>query len=233
MKILIVDDHPLFVEGVRPALEKLSATVELLSARSSQEARELMDSHDDLKLILLDLSLPDEDGLSLLRSSRAFLDKAPVVLLTASRRLSDMQAALAAGAKGYICKSSTLEVVRSALSLVIAGGVYIPPEMIQDATGEFQQLEETTNAAAVTRATIRLTPRQTEVLKLLVDGQGRSNKEIANLIGCSEATIKVHVTALLKAMDVSNRVQLQTAARQLGLQGVERRQPDQQGDIKA
>lgn len=216
MEILIVDDHPLFLEGISPLLEKLVSNVELFTAQTSQVALELMDSHQNLELILLDLNLPDTNGLSLLQSSRERLPKTPVVMLTASTRHSDMQSALSEGAKGYICKSSTNPVVLNALSLVLAGGIYIPPEMVQGIhTDSFEQYAKA-KPVNRTNKSIYLTPRQIEVLTLLIDGKGRrTNKDIANALDCSEATVKVHITALLKAMDVSNRIELQIVAKEL------------------
>ena len=126
MKIMVVDDHPLCLEGMRLILDKLGSNVELLIAHSCTTAVDLMDAHSDVNLILLDLRLPDADGFTLMTASFERIPQAPVVILFASTRRSDMQQALAAGAKGFICKSSPPSVVLNALNLVLAGGIYTP-----------------------------------------------------------------------------------------------------------
>jgi DNA-binding NarL/FixJ family response regulator len=157
------------------------------------------------------------DGFIVLKTSLENNPDVPVVILSASTQRGDMQRALAAGAKGFICKSSSPSVVINALRLVLAGGVYIPPEMVT--VGNFTGTAGNTDSALENtgRKSIHLTPRQLEVLSFLTDGKGRSNKEIARKLGCSEATVKVHVTSILKSLGVVNRIQVKDAAEKLGL----------------
>lgn len=216
MLILLVDDHPLFLEGIKPLLEKLHNNVELLIAQSFQSAHDFMDSHPDIELVLLDLNLPDTDGFILLQASLERLPETPVVMLTASTQRSDMQRTLSKGARGYICKSSAPAIVLNALNLVLAGGIYIPPEMVQQSQASYLE-KNLASDMNVELSDVHLTPRQREVLDLLVDGRGLSNKHIARFLDCSEATVKAHVTALLKTMNVKNRGQVKKAAEELGL----------------
>ncbi len=217
MKILIVDDHPLFLEGIKPIIDKLGGDTVLLIADCCRNALDSVRQHSDLSLILLDLRLPDMDGFVVLKTSIENNPDIPVVILSASTLRSDMKRTLAAGAKGFICKSSSPPVVVNALRLVLAGGVYIPPEMV--AVGSFTSTVGNADPAAEINGqqNIHLTPRQLEVLSLLTDGKGRSNKEIARTLRCSEATVKVHVTSILKSLGVKNRIQVMNAAKKLGL----------------
>ncbi len=217
MKTLIIDDHPLFLEGIKPVINKLGDNVELLTANCCEAALGLVPQHSDLSLVLLDLRLPDMDGIIVLKTSHENNPDVPVVILSASTQRGDMQRALAAGAKGFICKSSSPSVVINALRLVLAGGVYIPPEMV--AVGNITDIASHSDSVSENncRQSIHLTPRQLEVLSLLTDGKGRSNKEIARKLGCSEATVKVHVTSILKSLGVVNRIQVKDAAEKLGL----------------
>ena len=217
MKILIIDDHPLFLEGIKPVVNKLGENVELLTANCCEAALGLVPRHSGLSLVLLDLGLPDMDGYIVLKTSLENNPDVPVVILSASTQRDDMQRALAAGAKGFICKSSSPSVVINALRLVLAGGVYIPPEMVT--VGNVTSTAGTTDSVSENNGqqSIHLTPRQLEVLSLLADGKGWTNKEIARKLGCSEATIKVHVTSILKSLGVVNRIQVKDAAEKLGL----------------
>lgn len=217
MKILIIDDHPLFLEGIKPVIDKLGDSLELLTADCCETALELISQHSDLSLILLDLQLPDRDGFFVLEASLKLNPDLPVVILSASTQRAEMQRALKAGAKGFICKSSSPSMVVNAIGLVLAGGFYIPPEMVM--VGNFSAIADNTDSALEnnSRQSINLTPRQLEVLCLLADGSGRSNKEIGRMLGCCEATVKAHVTSILKSLGVKNRMQVSKAAEKLGL----------------
>ena len=217
MKVLIIDDHPLFLEGIKPVLAKLDDNVELLIANCCETALSLLQQHSDLALILLDLKLPDMNGFNVLKVSSEYNPQLPVVILSASTRLGDMQHAFAAGAKGFICKSSSPSVVINALSLVLSGGVYIPPEIMT--VGDFSGTLDNSNSTLENncRKSIQLTPREIEVVSLLTNGEGWSNKEIAKSLGCCEATIKAHVTSILKSLGVKNRIQVVDAVQKLGL----------------
>lgn len=206
MKILIVDDHALFREGICHVLNALEDEVSILEAANYDRAVQNASEHPDLDLVLLDLNMPGKDGFSALDTFTHLYPALPVVILSASNQRSDMQRALNAGAMGYIPKDTTTTVMLGALRLILSGGVYVPPSIAQ---------QQNTNAQTINHHSNGVTPRQLEVLTLLI--QGHSNKEIAKELKLAESTVKMHVTSILKSLGVSNRTQAVLAAEKLGL----------------
>lgn len=214
MKILVADDHALFREGLRYVLARLDDAVEVLEARDGAEALALASRQPDLELVLMDLAMPGMDGVAGLRALRARIPSVPVVILAASEEPDDVRLVLDGGAMGFIPKSSTSDVMLSALRLVLAGGVYLPPALLDRSPAARGPLPR----RATSLEGLGLTPRQHDVLRLL--GRGKSNKEIAQALGLAEGTVKLHVSAILRALDVENRTQaVIAAARLLGLAG--------------
>lgn len=201
MKILIVDDHNLFREGLCHILARMDKEVTILEASNCDSAMQYVSSHPDLDLILLDLNLPGKDGFSALSNLSEKYPALPVVILSASNQRSDMQRALDSGAMGYIPKETSSSIMLNALQIIMSGGIYIPSNMAQ-----LNNVNETDKVATH----FNLTPRQTEVLALLVDGS--SNKKIAQELSLTESTVKVHITSIFKAMNVKNRTQAAMAA---------------------
>ncbi len=217
MKILVVDDHPLILEALRLVLQRLEATVEVVEAPSAEAGRRLAAEHPDLDLLLLDLTLPGVNGLELLEELRQDYPAVPVVVLSASERPEDVVRALDLGAMGYIPKTSSNEVMLQALRLVFSGGIYVPRAAIA------QQAQLTPVSATRTSAPgsvlapheLGLTERQIEVLALIL--QGLPNKLICRQLNLSEGTVKIHVAAILRALNVHNRTQAVIEASRLGL----------------
>lgn len=221
MKILLVDDHALFRDGLRYVLQQMDEQVTIEEAQSSSEALSIVEKAPDLDLVLLDLGLPGMDGFGVLKILRERYPGIPVVIVSASSYSQDVRRALDMGAMGFIPKSSTSQVMLSALRLVFSGGVYLPPALLEesdqlatyDNSFGFRRSEDT--AAELTR--LGFTERQIQVLKLMA--QGQSNKHIARALNVAEGTVKIHVTAILKALNVSNRSQAIIAASRLGITG--------------
>lgn len=207
MKILLVDDHPLFIEGMRGILKRLHEHIVIHTAGSCEEALELTENDDDMDLVLLDLNLPGMSGLDGLQQLRHQLPATPIVLLSASEDRNKVLRAIELGAKGYIPKSSSSDIIITALQLVLSGGVYLPMAVL-DAVNSAQS--KTSNADGQT-----LTPRQVEVLSLIAEGH--SNKSIANHLSMAENTVRVHVGAILRFLDVTNRTEAGVAASRMGL----------------
>lgn len=207
MKILLVDDHPLFIEGIRTVLQRLNDDVVIQAAGSCEEAIELTADDDDVDLLLLDLNLPGVSGLDGLLQLRPQLPATPIVLLSASEDRNKVLRAIELGAKGYIPKSSSPDIIITALQLVLSGGVYLPMAVLD--TVNSSQLK-TCNADGQT-----LTPRQVEVLSLVAEGL--SNKAIANRLSMAENTVRVHISAILRFLDVTNRTEAGVAASRMGL----------------
>jgi len=206
MKILLVDDHPLFLEGMRGVLQKLDEAVSIHTSGSCEEALALVDN-DDFDLVLLDINLPGMSGLDGLQQIRDQLPATPLVVLSASEDRSKVLSAIELGAKGFIPKSSTPDIMITALQLVLSGGVYLPMAVL-DMVNSAQL--KTGNAEGQT-----LTPRQIEVLKLLAGGH--SNKAIGTQLAMAENTVRVHVSAILRFLEVNNRTEAGVAAAQMGL----------------
>ena len=210
MKILVADDHALFREGLGYVLRGLGEPVETLHAHDGAAALELAEAHPDLDLVLLDLAMPGIDGLAGLRLLRARYPAMPVVILSGSEEPADVRLALDAGALGFISKSSSADVMLSALRLVLSGGLYVPPSYLERTQGMAVPI------AASSVDSLGLTPRQLDVLRLL--GRGHSNKEIARILELAEGTVKLHISAILRTLGVHNRTRaVVAAARLLGL----------------
>ncbi|VAX13850.1 two component transcriptional regulator, LuxR family [hydrothermal vent metagenome] len=209
MKILLIDDHPLFRAGIATILKTLTEQVQLLEASSCEEALELIPEQDDFDLLLLDLNLPGIDGLAGLQKLRHGTPSTPIVVLSASEDSNKIKEAIAQGAKGYIPKSAAGEVIISALRLVLSGGIYLPMAVFNEDNGNYAS-EKIVNSKGE-----KLTKRQHDVLLLLA--RGKTNKAIAIALKMAENTVRVHVAAILKFLDVNNRTEAAYSAKRLGL----------------
>lgn len=223
MKILIVDDHPLIVQGLTVALHDIDPSVESETAGSADQALAVLDQNTPLALILLDLGLPGAQGLDLLTRIREQRPEVPVVVLSANDDRETVLGSLDAGAMGFISKRSATAVLVSALQLVLSGGVYIPPQVLAavPVAKPVSPIAPIGQSAApegrrVTPSDLGLTERQAEVLALLVEG--KPNKIICRELQVSEGTVKTHVSAILRALNVGNRTQVLFALSRLGVQ---------------
>jgi DNA-binding NarL/FixJ family response regulator len=217
VKILVVDDHVLIREALRGVLKELKPDATVLEASNCSQAMQVIAEHPDLDLILLDLNLPDRDGFSVLTELGERYPAISVVVLSAQQDRGSVVRALDLGALGFIPKSGQREVMLSALQLVFAGGIYIPPEILaRDEPSPPQRDDKTTaaNRPTVSPADLGLTERQVDVLSLMM--QGKSNKAICRILNLAESTVKNHVTAILKGLKVSNRTEAVIAVGKLG-----------------
>lgn len=215
MKVLVVDDHPLIREALRQVLRALAKDIELLEAGSAPDALAAADKSGGLDLILLDLALPGRDGFEVLRELRERYPSFPVVVLSASDQSEVVMRALDAGAMGFIPKTSSNEVLLGALRLVLSGGVYLPAEVLRHSPAPVLVSKSAMAAAGVGYRDLGLTERQAQVLALVV--QGKPNKIVCRELNLAEGTVKIHVTAILKALGVANRTQAVIAVGKLGL----------------
>jgi DNA-binding NarL/FixJ family response regulator len=217
MKVLVVDDHVLIRDALRGVLKELKSDATFLEAADSKQAMKHVAEQNDLGLILLDLHLPDRDGFAVLSELRERYPAISVVVLSATHDRGSVTKALDLGASGFIPKSGQREVMLSALQLIFAGGIYIPPEILARSdlapavSVAPQSYSEKRN---ITPAELGLTGRQIDVLALMM--QGMSNKAICRALDLAEPTVKNHVTAVLKALKVTNRTEAVIAVRELG-----------------
>jgi len=205
MKLMVIDDHTLFRDGLKHVLYQLEDNVQILDAPTCTHALTIAAGVDDLDMVLLDLGLPDMDGFDALRLLHQRFPILPIVVLSASEEQSDAQKSLAEGALGYIPKSSSGQVMLSALRLVFAGGVYLPPFLSHFGMTSSAVSATDHNASKSGTSSQGLTERQLDVLALL--RQGKSNKQIAKELGLTEGTVKVHLAAIYKVLNVTNRTE--------------------------
>jgi DNA-binding NarL/FixJ family response regulator len=215
MKFLVVDDHALIREAMRGVLRELCAEAVVLDAASAAEATCLIGEHPDLALILLDNKLPDRDGVGLLRALREGYPAISVVMQSAFCDRETVIEALDNGALGFIPKTDSREVLLGALRLILAGGTYIPPGVLSRAPPASAPAEKATAPPnRLCPADLGLTERQVDVLALMM--HGKSNKLICRELDLAEPTVKNHVSAILKALNVTNRTEAVLAVAALG-----------------
>ena len=215
MKILVVDDHVLIRDALRGVLKELKDDADVLEASDCRQAMALIaENADDLRLILLDLGLPDRDGFSALSDVRERYPAIAVVVLSGQHDSASVVKALNLGVAGYIPKSGQREVMLRALELVFAGGQYIPPEILDSPPTAPAAKPPVGDRPRPSPAELGLTGRQLDVLALMM--QGKSNKAICRVLNLAEPTVKNHVTAILKALKVTNRTEAVIAVRELG-----------------
>ena len=198
MRILLVDDHTLFREALLHVLKQFDSTAVVIEAATAREAIRMAAHYHDLDLILLDLALPGLNGLSALPELHELRPTTPLVILSASEDSTAVRQALEAGALGYIPKSSSSHEMITALRLVLAGEVYVPPVMLAALEGLEAASVQVTAASVEEGGVEGLTPRQLEVLLLMA--QGLSNKGICKRLNVAEGTVKLHVTAVMRAL---------------------------------
>jgi DNA-binding NarL/FixJ family response regulator len=232
MKALLIDDHPLILSALQTVIEGMGGHVTVAAVASASAARETLAADADFDLVLLDLQLGDADGFDLLAELRAAYPALPVVVVSASDRSEDVLRALDLGAMGFVPKRASNAALYEALHTVMSGGIYVPPMTIT-----FGDPQGPAHAPASSRlngngfahsrpqdlqpamspgrplASLGFTPRQTDVLGLLLKGQ--PNKLIARELNLSVETVKDHVAAVLRTLNVSSRTQAVLAVSQM------------------
>ncbi|HEX4510938.1 MAG TPA: response regulator transcription factor [Burkholderiaceae bacterium] len=220
MRILLVDDHALFREGVALLLRPLVEPLEIWEAGSCDEAFALIERRGPPDLMLLDLGFQGMPGIPGLENMQAFHEQCPdmpLVALSSTDDRATVLQAIDAGAMGFIPKTSTSSILVNALRLVLAKGIYLPPSAF---LGSHAPTPPALPKAASPKAEFRpsdlgLTPRQADVLYQIL--QGKSVKLISRELGLATSTVKAHTTAVLRALNVTTRTQAIVAAGRLGL----------------
>jgi len=222
--LLIADDHPLFREALRGAASRVLPNARIHEAENANALFVLVDRHPDADVLLLDLNMPGVQGFSALIHLRAQHPQLPVVMVSAREERSIMRRALDHGAMGFIPKSADAVTIGVALMRVLDGDRWIP-----DGLGDVPGIsrEEQQIAARVRE----LTPQQFRVLQML--GTGMLNKQIGYELGVSEATVKAHMTAILRKLGVNNRTQAVLMAGHLALDPETRNTPREKEEVPA
>jgi len=203
LKLLVVEDHPIYLEGLSFILKKLSRRVSLKCVHSTYDARMLLTEDQSFDLVLLDLGLPDGGGISVLKFLRDKKIFIPVVILSASEESRDVQCSLKAGASGFISKASGSKEILLAITAVLSGENYLPDFYNKSALYS-EKIEKPF-----------LTPRQNDVLRLVVEGL--PNKRICQRLNLTEHTVKSHMKALFTQLNVHNRTECARVAIELEL----------------
>jgi DNA-binding NarL/FixJ family response regulator len=204
MKILIADDHPLVRDALARVVQQIDREVEVQTVGDQGALQEVLAGALP-DLLIVDLNMPGMAGLEILRGFRDRYPTLTIVVASGQDDPATIRAVLATGANGFIPKSEPPEVLIQALQLVLAGGVYIPA----------RTLERFGDAAGARASDLSgFTPRQHDVLRLLLKGE--PNKSIARQLGLTEGTVKIHIAAILRGMQVRNRTEAVVRARELG-----------------
>lgn len=206
MKILIADDHALFRDGLKLSIEQLDDVTEIVSADSYTQAQKILETSPKPDLVLVDLDMPDQtwnDGLDVLMQTSP---QSLFVVVSATEDIKTIRQVMEKGVRGYITKRSDAKIISAALKLIIEGGTYLPPVLLKG----IENIKTTPESKRET-----LTARQFEVLQYI--SQGLSNKQIAHEMNVSEATIKLHINAMLKALNATNRTQALVNAQKMEL----------------
>jgi len=221
LKILVADDHALMREGIQTVLARFDGDLCLVDASNYEDVFRHLASATDFDLVLLDLTMPGEDPFPGLKRVLATAKETPVIVLSASEDPDDIHHSIELGARGFIPKSVSNEVLVAALELVLSGGVYLPPQLFDYTNSVEYTVGIPANNGTVSRAPNAVPPtitkRQKEVLELLA--LGNPNKAIGHILGLSEGTVRTHVNAIFKLLNVNNRTQAGVCARELGLLG--------------
>lgn len=198
--VLLADDHEICRKGLKPIISQLLPSAEFLEASNYRDSLSALHDNANIALAIIDLNMPGVNSLDDLKELIVKGRDVPFIVLSASDSASDIRAAFDSGVLGYVVKTQTAEVILNALRLVLSGGLYVPPELLQES-------RKTTSC--------KLTQRQLDVLELLV--RGESNKAIARHLRLSEATVKAHLVTILKTLNAKNRTQAVIMAQDLGL----------------
>ena len=208
--VLIADDHPLFRDALQRAVLNAMPSAKVHSADSVFSLLTLIEQYPDADLLLLDLHMPGARGYSALAHIRGQYPGLPTIVVSGHEEARVARRALAHGAAAYIPKSTPGEDIVRAIRAVLDGDVWLPHQLLGGNT------ELKPDEADVAARIAALTPQQFRVLTMLAEGQ--LNKQIAYDLGVSEATVKAHMTAIMRKLGVKNRTQVALAASQLALE---------------
>ncbi len=215
MNVLTVDDHSVFRAGLGPVLKRLDPDVKLFEAYDFDSALRSAADNPDLDLILLDLMMPGMDAFEGLTAIRNLVPHVPLVVVSMIENRRDVLRAVELGALGYIPKTAGLDEMYEALQQVLSGAIYLPPAILRmTRVSEANRPTAGGTAASSDEAWNALTKRQRDVVEFLA--RGLTNSEIADQLGLSESTIRVHVSTILERLQLSNRTQVAVWADRFG-----------------
>jgi two-component system nitrate/nitrite response regulator NarL len=197
VKLLVIDDHPVVLEGLVALLRHSEPSLTVLQAQSAADGLEILHANEYISAVLLDLAMPGLSGVDAIDAFRNARPDLAIIVISARETANEVRQALAHGARGFIPKSSRPQTLLAAVRLVLGGEIYVPPAILGPEASQDRSP--------------KLTPRQLEILDAL--SEGSSNKDIAAMFGLAEKTVKAHVSAIFRALGVVNRTQAAAAHR--------------------
>ena len=220
MKFLIADDHELFLQGLEFVLSKEYPQAEIVLAKSYTDIFKILQKQKDFNLILTDLAMPGDDWLDAIGKMHTMCPDVPIIIISAVFEREILQKTYDLGVSGYISKAFPNNIIIGAINLVLAGGIYIPPEILQMSIKSPSEsvrslLHDLNDSPKPSADNHGITPPQMEVLRCMAEGM--SNKQIAYKLGLSEGTVKIHITLLMRTLEVTNRTAAVSKATQYGL----------------
>ncbi len=209
MKVLIADEQSLFRDGLTLRLKEINQNIDILQSSSLTEMLQILSAEPNTDILILDIDLAGFSAEETIKNIQNISPSAKIIAISSSEDVHNIKNILSLGAKGYIPKRSDSNILSGALKLILDGGTYIPPIMLKT--------DSISKSTSPTLPPLKknLTNRQSQVLDLIA--QGKSNKQIAYDMGVSEATVKLHINALLRSLKVNNRTQAVITAQKMGL----------------
>lgn len=209
MKVLIADEQSLFRDGLTLRLKEINQNIDILQSSSLTEMLQILSAEPNTDILILDIDLAGFSAEETIKNIQNISPSAKIIAISSSEDVHNIKNILSLGAKGYIPKRSDSNILSGALKLILDGGTYIPPIMLKT-----DSISKSTSPI-LPPLKKNLTNRQSQVLDLIA--QGKSNKQIAYDMGVSEATVKLHINALLRSLKVNNRTQAVITAQKMGL----------------
>jgi len=207
MKVLITDEQSLFRDGLSLRLKQINQDITILQASDLAEMQKILSKEQNIDILIVDIDLAELNAAEIITKIKNLTPNTKIIAISSSEDTRNIKKILSCGVKGYIPKRSDSNILSGALKLILDGGTYIPPAMLDNV------IDNTQNTTSPLKK--NLTNRQSQVLDLIA--QGKSNKQIAYDMGVSEATVKLHINALLRSLKVNNRTQAVITAQKMGL----------------
>ena len=209
MKVLITDEQSLFRDGLSLRLQQINDDISILQSSTLNEMYKILSKEKDIDILIFDIDLAELNAAEVISKIKTLMPNTKIITISSSEDTRNIKKILSFGVKGYIPKRLDSNVLSGALKLILDGGTYIPPAVLN------QTITKDSNNNIFSPLKKNLTNRQSQVLDLIA--QGKSNKQIAYDMGVSEATVKLHINALLRSLKVNNRTQAVITAQKMGL----------------
>ncbi|WP_370166110.1 response regulator [Marisediminitalea sp.] len=199
MRFVIADDHPLFREALSAALTPLFDGLDVLEAETTEALFDILQRNDNIDLLLLDLSMPGSNWFDTLANAKEKLPQLPIVMVSANDDIDVISQSMTLGASGYVPKSTPTRTIAEAIDIVLGGEQWLPADIAEKLT------DHSSNMSDMLERFKELTPKQLLVLRYVRSGM--MNKQIAHEMNVTEATVKAHISAALKKLDINTRTQ--------------------------